>query len=155
MNRLQWFGISIFLFVLMQDFTSCGPSVFVNNTSGVGVTVMVGSQGVTLKSGESTYLSMAEGRYGVIAIASGTYLQLVTAKREQLQKQLANPEGMTPQQIQDLTQQLKDITARVNALATKDSTIPNGTCSISVSEQKDNAVTVTLDKNVRFVLSCQ
>src|SRR3954447_26812779 len=92
---------------------SCSPSVTVQNNTSFEVRASVYSAGhhvtVSPSPGESSYAEVGSGPYVVTIIPNQEWLDHARATREFLDKQLANPENLTPDQTLEVVRRLKDI----------------------------------------------
>ena len=98
---------------------SCNPSITVFNRTNVGVRVAVfppggGRRVLSPSPGSSSETEVTQGgTFTAVAIPDRRYLEWAKDTRQTLTNILANPQGMTPSQVQNFVQQLKDIEAKI------------------------------------------
>jgi hypothetical protein len=106
------------------------------------------------------------GTFTAVAIPDRAYLEWAKDTRQTLSNLLANPQGLTPSQVQNLVQQLKDIEAKIkqyeSAAGSGDGC--TGTISVETVEQvpffgalpmpKSGIVDVTADASGKLKVTC-
>jgi len=144
-------GCEAFLF-------SFEPLLSIQNSSDVSVRVQAslnkgGSQFVTIAPGERAGVELGQSdRWTVVVIRDQQWLETAKGTRKVLAELLTQPDKMTPEQIRDVVQRIKNIQDQIDKF---DAVKGSGTaCSGSLGNELVGHVTVSKGSGGQLAIAC-
>jgi hypothetical protein len=106
-----------FVFYLLTQLDSCGPTITVSNRTTIPVRVVVFNAGrsdtLSPSPGESSSTEAQDGAWVVTVIPDAEWIAYAQLVRNDLNQQIANSDRLTGPQLLDVVRRLKDIAARM------------------------------------------
>lgn len=149
---------SLLLVAVAAIVAGCAPTVVVENATTISVRVGIDSgfvhQMLSPSPGESSAVEVEEGNYRAVVIPDTEWIEYAKLTRTVLTEQVltADPNRLSHEQLQDVIQRLKDITAQIEAFEAAASS--RAACSGSVSESGGGGVIVSMAEDGTLAITC-
>ena len=147
-----------FVFFLLTQLDSCGPTITVRNQTTIPVRVVVSNAGrsdtLSPSPGESSSTEAQAGSWMVTVIPDSEWIAYAQLVRNNLNEQIANSDRLTGPQLLSVVQRLKEIAARMQQF--QQAAGSSAKCGGLISSDNSLATaTVSIGANGALAVACQ